>query len=77
MIRTRLKDNKTIFYESSTGQTITTIDAVTISVVPDAVVTVVRKEGVPYIYLPHRDMALVTLKDAVEKMGLEIEVVGK
>lgn len=81
MIRTRITTDKTgkeisIFYESTTGATIKNITAVRLEVVPNAVITVVYKAGIPYIYLPHKGMALVTLQDAIEKQNLVVELVG-
>jgi len=81
MIRTRMTTDKngkesSVFYETTTGATLKQINAVTILIVPNAVITVVYKASVPYIYLPHRDMALVSLKDAIEKHSLIIDLVS-
>lgn len=72
MLKTRLKGTTTIFYETINGQTVTNIRSVKLSVVPDSLITVVYQEGVPHIYLPHKDMAFVTLKSAIENYNLEI-----
>lgn len=72
MLKTRLKGNTTIFYETTNGQTVTNIRSVKLSVVPDSLITVVYQEGIPHIYLPHKDMAFVTLKTAIENYNLEI-----
>lgn len=76
MLKTRLKSStngtSTIFYETTNGQTVVNIRSVKLSVVPDSLITVVYQDGVPHIYLPHKDMAFVTLKSAIENYNLEI-----
>lgn len=76
MLKTRLKSStngtSTIFYESTNGQTVTSVRSVKLSVVPDSLITVVYQDGTPYIYLAHKDMAFVTLKSAIEDYNLEI-----
>lgn len=81
MIRTRIVKNKagvdsSVFYDTSTGGVVTNLRAVSISVVPGAVITVVYKDKIPYIYLPHKDMMLVSLKDAIEIYELQISKVS-
>lgn len=80
MIRTRLinngKQTSRVFYETTTGATITSIRSVAIHGIPDTIITVVWKEGVPYIHLPHKDAVLVSLRDAIEVYELMIEKVA-
>jgi hypothetical protein len=80
MIRTRLinngKQTSRVFYDTNTGATITSLRSVTIHGVDDTIVTVVWKEGVPYIHLPHKDAVLVSLHDAIEVYNLVIEKVA-
>jgi len=77
MLKTRMISGKTVFYETTSGVNITSIKSVSFDSLEDVVVTVVYKDGVPYIHLPMRDnMPLVKLEDAVNKMGLIITKVA-
>jgi len=77
MLKTRMISGKTVFYETTSGVNITSIKSVSFDSLEDVVVTVVYKDGVPFVYLPMRDNTpLVKLEDAVNKMGLIITKVA-
>lgn len=77
MLKTRTINGQRKFYESSTGITENTIQAVSFQGHDNLVVTVVNKDGEPHIYLPFRTgNPLVKLVDAIEKMDLVITKVA-
>lgn len=77
MLKTRTLNGERVFYESTTGVVLKNIKSVSILGVPDAVITVVYKDGVAWVHLPHRENTpLVKLTEAIEKMELQITKVA-
>lgn len=71
-IKTRTINNKLTYYTADDGQTLANIYSVSFEDVPNTVVTIVKKGGELYVHLPQRNMNLVKLQDAIEKLGLII-----
>lgn len=73
MLKTRQIKGQLKFYESTTGITQENIKSVSFNGFPDVVVTLVYKDGVPFVFLPMRDgNPLVSLQYAIERAELSI-----
>lgn len=74
-IKHRTFNGASIFYTED-GKTIKDISSISYGDVPDAVFTIVNKDGELAVYLPERNMQLVKLKEVIEKYNKIVYVVS-
>lgn len=70
-LKARTMNNKVTFYTDENGN-VPEINSISFQDIPDTVFTIVKKEGVPYVHLPQKNMTLVKLEDAINKYNLII-----